>query len=72
MIPAGLEEKHKFATRWFHWINFPILSAMIFSGLLIYWANDIYRIGFGDCIICFGLLSVAPRGRRINSFLYMK
>jgi thiosulfate reductase cytochrome b subunit len=43
-----LEEKHKLATRWFHWINFPILSLMIVSGMLIYWANDIYRIGIGD------------------------
>jgi thiosulfate reductase cytochrome b subunit len=42
-----LEEKHKLATRWFHWINFPILAAMIFSGLLIYWAYDPYRIGLG-------------------------
>src|SRR3954471_6438100 len=43
-----LEEKHKLATRWFHWINFPILCAMIFSGLLIYWAYDPYRIGLGS------------------------
>jgi thiosulfate reductase cytochrome b subunit len=44
-----LEEKHRLATRWFHWVNFPLLSAMIFSGLLIYWAYDPpYRIGFGD------------------------
>ena len=42
-----LEEKHKLATRWFHWINFPILSLMIFSGLLIYWSYDPYRIGVG-------------------------
>ena len=48
-----LEEKHKLATRWFHWINFPILSLMIFSGLLIYWSyddginGDPYRIGIG-------------------------
>jgi thiosulfate reductase cytochrome b subunit len=42
-----LEEKHKLATRWFHWINFPILSLMIFSGMLIYWAYDPYRIGLG-------------------------
>ena len=34
-------------SRWFHWVNFPILSAMIFSGLLIYWAYDPYRIGLG-------------------------
>jgi thiosulfate reductase cytochrome b subunit len=43
-----LEEKHKLATRWFHWLNFPILAAMIFSGLLIYWAYDPYRIGVGS------------------------
>jgi thiosulfate reductase cytochrome b subunit len=42
-----LEEKHKLATRWFHWINFPILSLMILSGMLIYWAYDPYRIGWG-------------------------
>ncbi len=43
-----LEEKHKLATRWFHWLNFPLLAAMIFSGLLIYWAYDPYRIGIGS------------------------
>ena len=43
-----LEEKHRLATRWFHWLNFPLLTAMIFSGLLIYWAYDPYRIGFGS------------------------
>ncbi len=40
--------KHPLAIRWFHWINFPVLSVMIWSGLLIYWANDIYRLGWGD------------------------
>lgn len=40
--------KHPLAIRWFHWINFPVLTIMIWSGLLIYWANDVYRIGFGD------------------------
>jgi thiosulfate reductase cytochrome b subunit len=43
-----LEEKHKLATRWFHWLNFPILAAMIYSGLLIYWSYDPYRIGLGQ------------------------
>lgn len=43
-----LEEKHKLATRWLHWLNFPILAAMIFSGMLIYWAYDPYRIGVGS------------------------
>lgn len=43
-----LEKKHSLAIRWFHWINFPVLFIMIWSGILIYWANDVYRIGFGD------------------------
>lgn len=41
-------KKHPLAIRWFHWLNFPLLGIMIWSGLLIYWANDVYRIGFGD------------------------
>jgi thiosulfate reductase cytochrome b subunit len=36
--------KHPLAIRWFHWINFPVLTVMIWSGLMIYWANDIYAI----------------------------
>ncbi len=42
-----LEKKHPLAIRWFHWINFPLLAVMIWSGLLIYWANPIYRFGLG-------------------------
>lgn len=37
-----LEKKHPLAVRWLHWINFPLLAMMIWSGLLIYWANAIY------------------------------
>ena len=48
MSTTKIEKKHSLATRWFHWINFPVLALMIWSGLLIYWANDIYRIGWGD------------------------
>ncbi|HMG83182.1 MAG TPA: cytochrome b/b6 domain-containing protein [Ferruginibacter sp.] len=40
--------KHPLAIRWFHWINFPVLTIMIWSGMLIYWANDIYRLGWGN------------------------
>ena len=40
-----LKLKHLLAIRWFHWINFPLLFLMVWSGLLIYWAYDIYRIG---------------------------
>ena len=43
-----LEAKHPLAIRWFHWINFPVLFVMIWSGLLIYWANDVYRLGVGS------------------------
>ena len=43
-----LEKKHPLAIRWFHWINFPVLMIMIWSGILIYWANDVYRVGFGN------------------------
>ena len=34
--------KHPLALRWFHWVNFPILAIMIWSGTLILWANDVY------------------------------
>ena len=41
-------KKHPLAIRWFHWVNFPVLAVMIWSGLLIYWANDVYKLGWGD------------------------
>jgi thiosulfate reductase cytochrome b subunit len=51
-----LERKHPLAIRWMHWINFPVLFAMIWSGMLIYWNDSdnayqhphaIYRVGLG-------------------------
>lgn len=48
--------RHSLAVRWMHWIHFPVLFTMIWSGLLIYWADSIpyvghvgqvYRIGIG-------------------------
>ncbi len=51
-----LERKHPLAIRWMHWVNFPVLFTMIWSGLLIYWNDSdnayqhphaIYRIGIG-------------------------
>src|SRR6266702_6006807 len=51
-----LERKHPLAIRWMHWINFPVLFTMIWSGILIYWNDSdnayrhphaIYRIGLG-------------------------
>jgi len=52
-----IRRKHALALRWMHWINFPLLFTMIWSGILIYWADSIpnvghlsrvYRIGIGS------------------------
>ena len=43
-MTTKLERKHPLAIRWLHWINFPLLTLMIWSGLLIYWANAIYKV----------------------------
>jgi thiosulfate reductase cytochrome b subunit len=52
-----LEKKHPLAIRWMHWVNFPVLFTMIWSGLLIYWNDSdnayqhphaVYRIGAGS------------------------
>ena len=54
---AVLKKKHTLASRWMHWINFPLLGIMIWSGLLIYWADSdaanlhphqTYRVGIGS------------------------
>ncbi len=39
-----IETKHTLAIRWLHWVNFPLLAMMIWSGLLIYWANPVYGL----------------------------
>ena len=53
----ALERKHLLAIRWMHWINFPVLFTMIWSGLLIYWNDSdnayrhphrVYRVGIGS------------------------
>ncbi len=51
-----IEKKHPLAIRWFHWINFPVLMVMIWSGLLIYWAHPAYRVGAGG----FTLVNLFP------------
>jgi thiosulfate reductase cytochrome b subunit len=61
MRPAAatirLEKKHPLAIRWMHWVNFPVLFTMIWSGLLIYWNDSdnayqhphaVYRVGVGS------------------------
>jgi len=37
-----LEKKHPLAIRWFHWINFPVIVLMAWSGMLIVWANNVF------------------------------
>jgi thiosulfate reductase cytochrome b subunit len=39
-----IKEKHSLIMRWTHWVNFPILTIMIWSGMLIYWASDTYSV----------------------------
>jgi thiosulfate reductase cytochrome b subunit len=41
---SRLVKKHPLAIRWFHWINFPLLALMIWSGILIYWAYPEYGL----------------------------
>ncbi|NIJ52251.1 cytochrome b/b6 domain-containing protein [Dyadobacter arcticus] len=49
-----IKEKHAFAMRLTHWVNFPVLAIMIWSGLLIYWASGVYTISiFGYTLIKF-------------------
>jgi thiosulfate reductase cytochrome b subunit len=56
-VTIRLEMKHPLAIRWMHWVNFPVLFTMIWSGLCIYWnttdnahkyPHAIYRIGIGS------------------------
>ncbi len=53
-----MKSKHPLAIRWCHWVNFPLLALMLWSGLWIYWANDVYRVGLGS----FTLLKFFPEG----------
>jgi thiosulfate reductase cytochrome b subunit len=55
-----LERKHPLAIRWMHWVNFPVLFTMIWSGLLIYWNDSdnayqhphaVYRVGAGSLTV---------------------
>lgn len=39
---------HPRAIRWLHWINFPLLTIMVWSGLRIYWAEDSFALGIGS------------------------
>ena len=40
--------RHRRGNRWMHWINFPLIMIMIWSGLRIYWAEDEFAFGILD------------------------
>jgi len=40
--------RHALWIRWTHWLGAPVLGLMIWSGLRIYWANDVYPGFFPD------------------------
>lgn len=48
IVAKQIEKKHSLAIRWLHWINFPLLAMMIWSGMLIYWANPVYSLYLGS------------------------
>src|SRR5882724_6283203 len=62
-------KKHPLAIRWFHWINFPILAVMIWSGFMIYWANDVYRLGWGNTTLLKFFRSLFIRPCNLNTNL---
>jgi thiosulfate reductase cytochrome b subunit len=65
-----LVHKHPLAIRWFHWLNFPLLALMIWSGILIYWAYPAYRIGVGDfTLVKMNLDQTTWRSMHINNRL---
>lgn len=65
-----LARKHTLATRWFHWINFPLLALMIWSGVLIYWAYPAYRVGIGDfTLVKMNLDPTTWRALKVNNRL---
>jgi len=37
-----VRHKHRLWIRWAHWVNFPLLALMLYSGALIYWSHDAY------------------------------
>lgn len=43
------KQKHSLALRWMHWLNFPLLMIMMYSGMRIYWADlqEPYAFGIG-------------------------
>ena len=37
--------RHRRGSRWMHWVNFPLLVIMLWSGFRIYWAEQEWAFG---------------------------
>jgi thiosulfate reductase cytochrome b subunit len=48
MDEIKVSEKHPLWLRCTHWIAFPLITLMVWSGVLIYWANPVYDGFFPD------------------------
>ncbi len=46
-----LQAKHPRLVRWSHWINAPLLFILIWSGLMILWADDGYELRWGNLLL---------------------
>lgn len=62
-------EKHGLLTRWTHWVNFPLLTLMVWSGILIYWANPAYIPFPNSVAVPLGVDHRLARGMQWHFFL---
>ena len=64
------QEKHPLWLRIVHWLNVPLLCLMIWSGILVYWANDVYPGFFPENFYkFFGISSRLAEGLQIHFFI---
>jgi thiosulfate reductase cytochrome b subunit len=66
----NITEKHSLWLRIHHWLNVPLLALMVWSGLMIYWANDIYPGFFPEWFYnSLGLNSDLAHGLWVHFFI---
>ncbi len=53
-----IEDKHPLTQRWMHWVNFPLMLILLWSGILLYVDNSDFRIGIGS----WTLVKLFPKG----------
>jgi thiosulfate reductase cytochrome b subunit len=63
-------QKHPLWLRLSHWINVPVLALLVWSGVLIYWANGVYPGFFPEWFYStFGLSSRLAEGMGVHFLL---